>query len=156
MIPSRSKFQVFPLLYRWIRKRSQRFVWIRMDGKSLGMSYDHYKCLATNNNILRLLTKMLRKQYEYAFLANFRSMLLIFATPHERRGSLVVSTPASYARGRRFAPRTRSIACIIRCKILVLYITDCVSLCLSDETLKAVGPFNLVSMPGEVNIPLRG
>ena len=30
---------------------------------------------------------------------------------------------------------------IIRCKNLALYIRDCVSLCLSDETLKAVGPF---------------
>ena len=29
---------------------------------------------------------------------------------------------------------------IIRCKNLALYIRDCVSLCLSDETLKAVGP----------------
>ena len=34
---------------------------------------------------------------------------------------------------------------IIRCKNLALYIRDCVSLCLSDETLKAVGPFYLVS-----------
>ena len=32
------------------------------------MSYDHIKCLAKNN----------------AFLPNFRSMFLIFATPHER------------------------------------------------------------------------
>ena len=39
---------------------------------------------------------------------------------------------------------------IIRCENLALYIRDCVSLCLSDETLKAVGPFYLVSMPGEV------
>ena len=39
---------------------------------------------------------------------------------------------------------------IIRCKNLALYIRDCVSLCLSDETLKAAGPFYLVSMPGEV------
>ena len=38
-------------------------------------------------------------------------------------------------------------------KILALYITDCVSLCLSDETLKAVGPFYLVYMPGEVKYP---
>ena len=30
---------------------------------------------------------------------------------------------------------------IIRCKNLALYIRDCESLCLSDETLKAVGPF---------------
>ena len=42
---------------------------------------------------------------------------------------------------------------IIRCKNLALYIRDCVSLCLSDETLKAVGPFYLVSMPGEVKDP---
>ena len=35
---------------------------------------------------------------------------------------------------------------IIRCKNLALYIRDCESLCLSDETLKAVGPFYLVSM----------
>ena len=28
-----------------------------------------------------------------------------------------------------------------RCKNLALNIRDCVSLCLSDETLKAVGPF---------------
>ena len=39
---------------------------------------------------------------------------------------------------------------IIRCKNLALYIRDCESLCLSDETVKAVGPFYLVSMPGEV------
>ena len=43
------------------------------------MSYDHYKCLAINKNILRCL----RKQKEYAFLANFRNRFLIFATPHE-------------------------------------------------------------------------
>ena len=42
---------------------------------------------------------------------------------------------------------------IIRCKNLALYIRDCVSLCLSDETLKAVGPFYLVSMPGVVKDP---
>ena len=50
-----------------------------------------------------------------------------------------------------FAPRTGRR--IIRCRNLALYITDCVSLCLSDETLKAVGPFYLVSMPGEVKYP---
>ena len=37
-----------------------------------------------------------------------------------------------------------------RCKNLALNIRDCLSLCLSDETLKTVGPFDLVSMPGEV------
>ena len=45
---------------------------------------------------------------------------------------------------------------IIRCKNLALYIRDCESLCLSDETQKAVGPFYLVSMPGEVKDPTQG
>ena len=40
---------------------------------------------------------------------------------------------------------------IIRCKNLALYIRDCESLGLSDETLKAVGPFYLVSMQVDVN-----
>ena len=44
----------------------------------------------------------------------------------------------------------------IRCKNLALYIRDCESLCLSDETVKAVGPFYLVSMPGEVKDPTQG
>ena len=39
---------------------------------------------------------------------------------------------------------------------LAVYIRDCVSLCLSDETLKAVGPFYMVSMPGEVKDPTQG
>ena len=43
-----------------------------------------------------------------------------------------------------------------RCKNLAFYIRDCVYLCLSDETLKAVGPFYLVSMPGEVKDPTQG
>ena len=42
------------------------------------------------------------------------------------------------------------------CKNLALYIRDCESLCLSDETLKSVGPFYLVSMPGEVIYPTQG
>ena len=42
------------------------------------------------------------------------------------------------------------------CKNLALYIRDCESLCLSDETLKAVGPFYLVSTPGEVKHPPPG
>ena len=37
-----------------------------------------------------------------------------------------------------------------------VYIRDCVSLHISDETLKAVGPFYLVSMPGEVKDPTQG
>ena len=68
------------------------FVWMNAN-KSLQMYYDHYKCLAINKNILRLLTKMLRKQYECAFLANSRSMFLIFATPMNDRECL--RTPTS-------------------------------------------------------------
>ena len=45
---------------------------------------------------------------------------------------------------------------IIWCKNLALYIRDCETLCLSDETLKAVGPFYLVSMPGKVKDPTQG
>ena len=46
---------------------------------------------------------------------------------------------------------------IIRCKNLALYIRDGEYLCLSDEPLKAVGPFYLVSMPGpgEVKDPTQ-
>ena len=44
----------------------------------------------------------------------------------------------------------------IRCKHLALNIRDCESLCLSEETLKAVGPFYVVSMPGEVKDPTWG
>ena len=39
------------------------------------------------------------------------------------------------------------------CKNMALNIRDWVPLCRSDETLKAVGPFYLVSMPGEVKYP---
>ena len=42
-----------------------------------------------------------------------------------------------------------------RCKNLALYIRDCESLCLSDETVKAVGPFYLVSMPKEGKDPTQ-
>ena len=44
----------------------------------------------------------------------------------------------------------------IRCKNLSLNIIDCVSLCLSGDTLKAVGPFYLVSMLGEVKYTRKG
>ena len=40
--------------------------------------------------------------------------------------------------------------CYIRCKNLALNIRDCVDLCLSEETLKTVGTFYLVAMPGEL------
>ena len=45
---------------------------------------------------------------------------------------------------------------VLSCKVnLFCCQTNCESLCLSDETLKAVGPFYLVSMPGEVKYPTR-
>ena len=43
-----------------------------------------------------------------------------------------------------------------KCKDLALNIRDCLSLCLSEETLKAVGPSYLVSMPGEVKDQTQG
>ena len=48
--------------------------------------------------------------------------------------------------------RTRHVS-LLGVKKLALNIRDCLSLCLSEETLKAVGPFYLVSMPGEVKDP---
>ena len=36
------------------------------------------------------------------------------------------------------------------------WLSTLVSLCLPDETLTAVGPFYLVSMPGEVKDPTQG
>ena len=35
-------------------------------------------------------------------------------------------------------------------------IRDCESLCLSDETVKVVGPFYMVSMPGELRDAVTG
>ena len=82
-------------------------------------------------------------------------VLLYHQHPKERCGSVVLSMPAWHAGGRDSIPaRTRHV--IIWCNNLALNIRDCVSLCLSDETLKAVGPFNLVSMPGEVKYPTQG
>ena len=43
-----------------------------------------------------------------------------------------------------------------QCQFCVLYpvdVTHMAGQCLSEETLKAVGPFYLVSMPGEVKNP---
>ena len=70
----------------------------------------------------------------------------------ERRGSVVVSTSAWHAAGRGSIPRqgTRQV---IRRKNLALNIIDCLSLCLSEETPKAVGPFYPLSMPREVKDP---
>ena len=64
---------------------------------------------------------------------------------------LSYSTSACHAAGRRSLPGPGAL---LLCKNLALNIRDCLSLCLSEKTLvKAVGPFNLVSMPGEVKYP---
>ena len=39
---------------------------------------------------------------------------------------------------------------------MALKIRDCVHVCISDETLKAVGPFYMVAMSGEVKYPTQG
>ena len=69
----------------------------------------------------------------------------------ERRGSVVVSTSAWHAAGRWFDSRTRHVS-LLGVKTM-LSILEIVYLCLSEETLKAVG---LVSMPGEVKDPTQG
>ena len=45
---------------------------------------------------------------------------------------------------------------VLECKNLALNIRDCLSLYLSEETLKAAGPFYLVSVTGEVKDPTQG
>ena len=62
----------------------------------------------------------------------------------------MVSTSACHAAGRG---SLHGPCALLGVKNLALYIRDCVSLCLSDETLKAAGPFYLVSMPEEVKDP---
>ena len=57
------------------------------------------------------------------------------------------------------ASRPRPSECIhsiMPHQYMALYIRDCESLCLSDETVKAIGPFYLVAMPGEVKDPTQG
>ena len=56
----------------------------------------------------------------------------------ERRGSIVVSTFSCHAAGRGSLPGPDALLGV---KTWLSTIRDRVSLCLSDETLKAVGPF---------------
>ena len=57
-------------------------------------------------------------------------------------------------KGDRFDSRTRHVSLLgVKTWFSTLYII-CLSLCLSGETLKAVGPFYRVSMPGEVKYPI--
>ena len=74
----------------------------------------------------------------------------------ERCGSVVVSTSAWHAAGRWFDSRTRHVSLLgVKTWLSTLQIVY-LELCLSEETLKAVGPFYLVSMPGEVKDPTQG
>ena len=63
----------------------------------------------------------------------------------ERRGSVVVSTSACHAAGRGSLAGPGTL--LVKTRLSTLEI---MYMCLSDETLKNVGPFYLVSMPGEV------
>ena len=72
----------------------------------------------------------------------------------DRCSGVVVSTPTRHAGYLGSIPGPGML--YFRCKNVSLNLRDCVSLCLSDETVKAVGPFYLVSMPGEVKDPTQG
>ena len=68
------------------------------------------------------------------------------------RGSVVVSMSAWHAAGRGSIPaRTRNVIFGVKTWLSTL---ETVYLCVfSEETLKAVGPFYLVYMPGGVKFP---
>ena len=112
------------------------------------------------------LSQALDKRFTHCCISS--SVLLLRAQSSAKRSSLSVATftflfegAVSPAVGRSLiTPAARVCfpdrARIIRCKNLTLNIRDCESLCLSDETLQAVGPFYLVSMPGEVKYPTHG
>ena len=69
----------------------------------------------------------------------------------KRCGSVVVSTSAWHAGGWGSLPGPGTLLGVK--KLALVNITDCESLCLSEETQKAIGPFYLVSMPREVKDP---
>ena len=71
----------------------------------------------------------------------------------ERCGSVVVSRLALHAGYLGSNPRPGML--YFRCKNRTLNFGDCVSMRLSDETLKAVGPSYLVTMKGEVKDPTQ-
>ena len=60
-----------------------------------------------------------------------------------QRGSIVVIPSACHAADRGSIPGPGKFHYLV--KYLALNIRDCLSLCLSEETLKAAGPFYLVS-----------
>ena len=72
----------------------------------------------------------------------------------DRHDSVVVSPSAWHAGDLVSIPGPGKL--YFSCKNLVINIRDCVSLCLPDDTLKAVHPFYLVSMPGKVKYHKQG
>ena len=66
-----------------------------------------------------------------------------------RRDSVVVSTSACHAAGRGSIPGPGALLDVNTW----LCFRDCAVLCLSDATLKTVGPFYLMYMPWEVKYP---
>ena len=69
------------------------------------------------------------------------------------RGAVVQWQDTRFGRGPpAFNPRGRRELLGVKTWLSTLEI---VNLCLSDETVKAVGPFYLVSMPGEVKYPTQ-
>ena len=89
-------------------------------------------------------------------MANLARFLIdrFIINQERRRGPVALIGHSLWTRPARVQSPWEAI--IIRCKNLALYIRDCESLCLSDETVKAVGPFYAVSMPGEVKYPTQG
>ena len=77
--PPDSTHRVKLIMPRGVRRASILMNFLRM----LQMSCERYKYIVMIKNGLRILTSMLRKSEEYAFLANVRSILLIFATINE-------------------------------------------------------------------------
>ena len=72
----------------------------------------------------------------------------------ERRGSVLVSTPACHAGDLGLIPVHGML--YFRCKNLALNIRDCIYLCVSDDTLQAIGHFSMVLMQGKVKCPTQG
>ena len=70
---------------------------------------------------------------------------MVVEPPRTHRCLVVVSMPAWHAGDLGMIPAPGML--YFSCKNLAL--------CLSDETLKVVGPFYLVSMPGEVKDPAQ-
>ena len=117
----------------------------RVDGK---MMAEMNNCQHIGSNIMKWLQHIIFVQEPFSYCDRITDKTLPILIPMENVRSVA-------ACGNPYRPMyIPAQACdIIRCKNLALNIRDCLYLCLSEETLKAVGPFYLVSMPGEVKDP---